>query len=63
MEMAEWMANGVDIGWLIDADTKTVYVFLAGNESPEKIEGIERLGGEGPIEGFMLELNDIWEGW
>ena len=61
-KMAEWMANGVALGWLIDADKQTIYVYRADGESPEKMEGIERLAGEGPVEGFVLELNDIWEG-
>jgi Uma2 family endonuclease len=61
-KMAEWMANGVALGWLIDADKQTIYTYRAGRESPEKMEGTERLAGEGPVEGFVLELNDIWEG-
>ena len=50
------------LGWLIDADKKTAYIYRAGKESPEKIEGAERPAGEGPVEGFILELKDIWEG-
>ncbi len=61
-KMAEWMANGVTLAWLIDADKQTVYIYLAGQESPEKVEGTERLAGEGPVEGFVLELNEIWQG-
>jgi Uma2 family endonuclease len=61
-KMAEWMANGVTLAWLIDADKQTVYIYRAGQESPEKVEGTERLAGEGPVEGFVLELNEIWQG-
>jgi Uma2 family endonuclease len=61
-KMAEWMANGVALAWLIDADKQTVYVYSAGQESPEKAEGVERLVGQGPVEGFVLELNEIWQG-
>ena len=61
-KMAEWMANGVALGWLIDADKQTVYIYRARKESPENIERAERLAGEGPVEGFILELNDVWEG-
>jgi Uma2 family endonuclease len=61
-KMAEWMANGVALGWLIDADQQSVYVYRAGEETPEKLEGIKRLKGEGPVDGFVLELNDIWKG-
>jgi Uma2 family endonuclease len=61
-KMAEWMANGAQLGWLIDADRETVYIYRAGRGEPEKKTGIERLSGEGPIAGFVLELTDIWEG-
>ena len=61
-KMAEWMANGVALGWLIDAGKQTIYIYRAGREWPEKMQGIERLAGDGPIEGFVLELEDVWEG-
>ncbi len=61
-KMAEWMENGVELAWLIEADKQTVYIYRAGQESPEKVKGVERLAGEGPVKGFALELNDIWEG-
>ena len=61
-KMAEWMANGVQLGWLIDGDRRTVYIYRAGQSEPEKRTGIKRLAGEGPIAGFVLELADIWAG-
>jgi Uma2 family endonuclease len=61
-KMAEWMANGVILAWLIDADKQTVYIYRTGQDSPEKVEAIERLAGEGPVAGFILELNEIWQG-
>lgn len=61
-KMAEWMANGVQLGWLIDGDRQTVYVYRAGRSEPEKKTGIKKLAGEGPIAGFVLDLTDIWAG-
>jgi Uma2 family endonuclease len=61
-KMAEWMANGAQLGWLIDADRETVYIYRTGRGEPEKKTGIERLSGEGPIAGFVLDLADIWAG-
>jgi Uma2 family endonuclease len=61
-KMAEWMANGVALAWLIDADKQTVYVHRVGQESIEKVEGAGELAGEGPVTGFVLQLNEIWEG-
>jgi Uma2 family endonuclease len=61
-KMAEWIANGVQLGWLIDGDRRTVYIYRAGRSEPEKRTGVKKLAGEGPIAGFVLELTDIWAG-
>ena len=61
-KMAEWMTNGVDLGWLLDGDSETVYVYRAGKPDPEIVTGAAKLSGEGPIEGFELDLVEIWEG-
>jgi len=61
-KMADWMANGVLLSWLIDGDHQTVYIYRAGRNNPEKQTGILKLSGEGPIAGFELDLTDIWAG-
>lgn len=61
-KMAGWMRNGVKLGWLIDADHQTVYVYGAGSARARKHTGIRKLAGEGPLTGFELELTDIWAG-
>jgi Uma2 family endonuclease len=60
-KMAEWMASGVAVAWLIDADKQTAYLSHRRGIT-RKSEGTERLVGEGPVEGLVLELNEIWEG-
>jgi Uma2 family endonuclease len=61
-KMADWMANGVLLSWLIDGDHQTVYIYRAGRNNPKKQTGILKLSGEGPIAGFELDLTDIWAG-
>lgn len=61
-KMTEWMAAGVALGWLIEPDHETVYVYRAGQAEPEKRTGIKKLAGEGPVAGFQLDLRDIWAG-
>jgi len=61
-KMREWMRAGVDLGWLIDADHRTVYIYRAGQSEPERRAEIEKLAGEGPGVGFELDLTDIWAG-
>ena len=61
-KMVEWLANGVQLGWLIDADRQTVYIYRADRSEPEKRTGIKKLAGEGPIAGFVVDLTEIWAG-
>jgi Uma2 family endonuclease len=60
-KMAHWMENGVLLGWLIDADQRTVYVYRPARD-PERLIGVDYVDGEGPVEGFRLNLTDIWQG-
>jgi len=60
-KMQTWIDNGAQLGWLIDADHRTVYVYRPG-QPPEQLTDITHVDGEGPVEGFRLELEDIWKG-
>ena len=61
-KMRDWMAAGVKLGWLLDGDRKTVYVYRAGRKEPHKHTRIAKLAGEGPVAGFELDLTEIWAG-
>ena len=58
-KMEEWIANGALLGWLIDPKKQSVSIYRPGRE-PETLTGILQLAGEGPVEGFVLELERIW---
>ncbi len=58
-KMHEWIENGAQLGWLLDADHRTAYIYSPGSE-PEQLVNPERLIGEGPVAGFVLELARIW---
>jgi Uma2 family endonuclease len=60
-KMKEWIANGVQLGWLIDGDHQAVYVYRP-EFSVDKMVRPAQLKGEGPVAGFVLELGRIWEG-
>jgi Uma2 family endonuclease len=59
--MLEWIANGVQLAWLLDPDHRTAYIYRPGRE-PDELVNPERLMGESPVAGFILELADIWAG-
>ena len=60
-KMERWIANGAELAWLIDGDSKTAYVYR--KNQPVKIHrDITKLAGEGPVRGFILQLRSIWEG-
>ena len=59
-KMVEWIANGAGLGWMIDPKAQAVTIYRPGQE-PETRTGILRLVGEGPVAGFVLELERIWQ--
>ena len=60
-KMRQWIDNGAALGWLIDADRRTVDVHRPARE-PEELVNIDQLAGVGIVEGFRLELGEIWKG-
>jgi Uma2 family endonuclease len=62
VKMQEWMDSGAELAWMIDADLKMATIFRRGRE-PEELYAPEALVGEGPMDGFRLEMKAIWEGF
>jgi Uma2 family endonuclease len=60
-KMELWISNGAQLAWLIDGDAQTVYIFRR-NRSMKTRRGITELAGEGPVQGFVLQLRAIWAG-
>ena len=60
-KMEVWVANGVQLAWLIDADHRTVYVYRKGRNAAAR-KGVAEIAGEGPVKGFVLRLEAIWRG-
>lgn len=57
-KMAEYIAQGVRLGWLIDPGAQTVEVYRAGRE-PEALAKPLTLSGEGVLPGLVLDLKGI----
>lgn len=58
-KMNEWMENGCRLGWLIDADSETVYIYEL-NKSERIHQGFDLpLSGEPVLSGFELILSEL----
>jgi len=57
-KMNDWIANGAQLAWLIDPYQRQVLVFRPGRAA-EIVSG-DRIAGEGPVDGLVLDLARIW---
>jgi len=61
-KMAEWMANGCQLGWILHPPKLEAHVYSRSGVTVQR--GIGELRGDAPVEGFVLDLGPIWEpGW
>ena len=58
-KMELWLENGARVGWLVDPKRRQVWVYESG-KTPEAVSGA-CVEGSGPVEGFRLELNEVWD--
>ena len=59
-KMAEYLENGAQLGWLIDSQNKQVFVYRP-NAAPEVLENPIKVSGEPLLNGFSLNLQEIWD--
>lgn len=57
-KMQEWIENGCKLGWLIDLEHKTAYIYKPGRETIQQTFE-EHLRGEEVLPGFVMELGEI----
>jgi Uma2 family endonuclease len=60
-KVAEWVANGAQLGWLIDPSSRSVFVFEPSKE-PHVLKD-KTIAGAGPVEGFILDLIEVWNSY
>lgn len=59
-KMEEYRQNGARLGWLLSCDDEQVYIFRAGQEGYETLDGFDReLSGEDVLPGFELKLRKL----
>ena len=57
-KMEHWIANGARLGWLIDPYRRNAHIYQQGREA--SIFSGKILKGQGPVNGFDLDLARIW---
>jgi len=57
-KMERWIANGAQLGWLIDPSRQMITIYQAGRETVES--STLKVDGSGPVEGFTLDLGKVW---
>lgn len=58
-KMAEYIENGVRLGWLIDPFQRCVHIYKPG-QPVEVLEDPETVSGDPVLPGFVLNLQGIW---
>jgi Uma2 family endonuclease len=58
-KMQEYMANGAQLGWLIDPQAKNVYVYRPGADVV-CLENPTTISGEPVLSGFSLDVRRLW---
>ncbi len=56
----EWIENGAQLAWLIDPERRVIEVYRPDRER-ETVENVTNVTGEGPVEGFVLDLLPVWD--
>lgn len=59
-KMTEYRANGVRLGWLVDAAERRVHIYRAGRDV-EVLDAPETAAAGPEMVGFVLDLETIWE--
>ena len=59
-KMEEYLANGAQLGWLIDPVERQVYVYRPG-APVERLDNPAELRGDPVLPGFVLDLRTVWD--
>lgn len=59
-KMREYIDQGAQLGWLINPDDQTVEIYRPGGHSEQRTS-VNKIEGEGPVAGFVLDLTNLWD--
>jgi Uma2 family endonuclease len=59
-KMEEYIANGAQLGWLIDPFQKNVYIYRPG-EPVQCLRAPNTVSGDPTLPGYVLQLTEVWQ--
>lgn len=59
-KMVDYLEQGAQLGWLIDPQNRTIEIYRTNGEV-EKCTGMDKVEGEGPVVGLVLDLKYVWD--
>jgi Uma2 family endonuclease len=59
VKLQEYLDNGAQLGWLLDPERRTAYVYRPGHAG-ESLVNVDELTAEPVLPGFTLDLRHIW---
>ena len=57
--METWISNGAQLAWLVDPDQRNALIYEPGQ--PARLETSDKVIGTGAVEGFALDLSEVWK--
>lgn len=58
-KMETWLHFGVQLGWLIDPQAETVWLYRP-DQDPEQLERPTALSGEDVLVGLTVDMSEVW---
>jgi Uma2 family endonuclease len=58
-KMAEYIANGAQLGWLIDSEERKLYVYRP-SAPIVCLDDPQQVSGDPVLPGFVLEMRAVW---
>ena len=58
-KLDEYLANGAQLGWLLDPQTRRAWVYRPG-APPREVAAPDRLAGDPVLPSFVLDLREVW---
>lgn len=55
----EYLANGAQLGWLIDPEERKLYLYRPGSDVVRLVDP-ESVSGDPVLPGFVLDLAKVW---